>query len=537
MKRLVLILVMVGVLFLSLTSFSEAGKFYVSNEKQFQKALKTAATNREDDIIFVAPGTYKLTQTLEYIDKRRKGSLTIQAKDMSDPPVLDGQHNIRIMYIDTTQIVNGTDTGKIITIKGVVFKNGIADGENGGGVLIKSKNATINIDNCSFIDNEAQLGGGVYISTATDSGVIRISRSTFSGNVAHSGGGLYAQTFSQIDLEETVFFQNIVGGDGGGFYATSTSGKLTISNSRFERNIAGNTGGGFLVGSSGQIIILRSNFSDNIADNGAGSYAVASGKINISNSTFSGNIGNNGGGIYALSSSGQITISYNIFSKNSAQIGGGVYAEGSSGEIVITSNRFIDNVAATNGGGAYAKGERVILTNNVFNNNISYDGGGLYITASNKSNLINNTIYGNQARNYGGGIYFDPGAPNFIANIYNNIIYNNQAQSQSDPNDGDELYISNGTIYLYNNNFGPNCNYVTGQSEGCVIKTFYYSSANNFSADPLFVDVTNRDFHLSAGSPCINAGNNDAPDLPQTDIEGYPRIFNGVVDLGAYERR
>ena len=60
-----------------------------------------------------------------------------------------------------------------------------------------------------------------------------------------------------------------------------------------------------------------------------------------------------------------------------------------------------------------------------------------------------------------------------------------------------------------------------------------YSGTGNIDSAPLFVG--SGDYHLAASSPCINTGNNDAPDLPATDKDGRPRIFDGTVDMGAYE--
>jgi len=70
-----------------------------------------------------------------------------------------------------------------------------------------------------------------------------------------------------------------------------------------------------------------------------------------------------------------------------------------------------------------------------------------------------------------------------------------------------------------------------------------YQSMAVMDADPLFADTTAWNFHLSAASPCIDAGNPDTTGyhLPDTDLDGNARIQDGdgngtaVVDMGAYE--
>jgi len=59
------------------------------------------------------------------------------------------------------------------------------------------------------------------------------------------------------------------------------------------------------------------------------------------------------------------------------------------------------------------------------------------------------------------------------------------------------------------------------------------SSDNHIDVNPLFFDPIHGDYHLKSESECINAGKNDAPELPATDKDGNERI--DIVDIGAYE--
>jgi hypothetical protein len=56
------------------------------------------------------------------------------------------------------------------------------------------------------------------------------------------------------------------------------------------------------------------------------------------------------------------------------------------------------------------------------------------------------------------------------------------------------------------------------------------------STDPLMVNYQQNgtgDYHLQSSSPAINTGT--STDSPATDLDGYPRPYNGAWDIGAYE--
>ena len=70
---------------------------------------------------------------------------------------------------------------------------------------------------------------------------------------------------------------------------------------------------------------------------------------------------------------------------------------------------------------------------------------------------------------------------------------------------------------------------------------FTIDPSNLYNRDPKFEVPENGEFHLQADSPCIDVGTNDAPELPEKDKDGKPRIIDGnedgeaIVDMGAYE--
>ena len=55
-----------------------------------------------------------------------------------------------------------------------------------------------------------------------------------------------------------------------------------------------------------------------------------------------------------------------------------------------------------------------------------------------------------------------------------------------------------------------------------------------YRGNPCFVDVANGDYRLTAGSPCIDAGDNSHV-TGDKDLAGNARIANGTVDIGCYE--
>ncbi|MEA2487977.1 MAG: hypothetical protein QOF16_1631 [Actinomycetota bacterium] len=79
-------------------------------------------------------------------------------------------------------------------------------------------------------------------------------------------------------------------------------------------------------------------------------------------------------------------------------------------------------------------------------------------------------------------------------------------------------------------------NFETTQTRGSgsPSKTHITTDATDQTTAPLFVDAAAGDFHEASGSPTIDAGVTDSAN-GSMDLDGNPRVVNGVTDIGAYE--
>ena len=82
-----------------------------------------------------------------------------------------------------------------------------------------------------------------------------------------------------------------------------------------------------------------------------------------------------------------------------------------------------------------------------------------------------------------------------------------------------------GTLVIGNSNFRT-----TEVGSGGTLT----DAGGNSNANPMFANTEAADFHLSPGSPAINAGA-DFPENGSQDLDGAARKQGGAVDMGAYE--
>jgi len=338
--------------------------------------------------------------------------------------------------------------------------------------------------------------------------------------------------------------QNSVGYAGAGVYIEGSlpaTSVLRVSNSHFKS--ADGAGSALLIEHDGAVVSLLGN---SISDGTRGVYIAALDATLTSNvfngidgpaasvvsdtATFTGNTfaDNTDHGAYVFASTA--TFDSNSFTGN-----GDTGAYVSADTVHMTNNYFLDNVGFY-GGGAYVEALSLSMRNNQFSGNDALLGGGIYTDAA-TATLTNNTFSANTASQFGGGVYqtgmsTGNAGVDIAAALYNNLFWANSADVAVD------FWIANGMtgnaetnpVQLVNNSFDQRA------TMGYHLDTPFPIPASNVDAiDPQFVDSGNNNLHLQPDSPMIDAGDNGAPALATSDIDGEPRIQGAAVDIGADE--
>lgn len=382
-----------------------------------------------------------------------------------------------------------------------------------------------NVGSTATLDGFSVTGGDAGTSTNIDGAGIWLDRSTL----------------ALVDLEVRGNRASGLGGRGGGIFAedaghhSPTVGGPHMSGLVVRNNLAEYAGGGIAFDLCGASI-------DNtqILENEVTSLGQSFCLVDISG----------GGGLFVTGGS-QVFLHRVVFEENvGACFGGGMVVWNTRFHIqggAFVNNRVRDiGVGQPPGGGLHAlNSSRSSIDNVLFvGNRADGDGGAISINytagRAGTTNITNSTIVANAADRAGAiEIQTDP-SPWFPGatspgkgrlNIHNTIIWNNDSSGPSEI-----IMIDNSIGHIGNslvqdsNGSGPSWNANLGIDDG-----------GNMEASPGFIQppagsapTVTGDFRLALGSPAIDTGLNSAATSP-TDNLGHPRIFNSVVDMGAYE--
>ena len=227
---------------------------------------------------------------------------------------------------------------------------------------------------------------------------------------------------------------------------------------------------------------------------------------------------NYGGGFAAgiyVDGGQNIIIENNIVSQSDLGIeigaeNAGIVASG----VIVRDNRVYANQKAGIAFGGFAasvgRTKNCQFLNNICDRNdtLGTGFGELWIQFA-ENNLVENNIFYSTAQN----VLVNSDAGNIGNTLNYNLWY-------TDAGAGSAQFSWNGTRYA---SFAA---YRAGTAQ----------DANSVFGNPLWVAPASADFHLSSGSPAIDAGDPTfVPGVSEVDIDGAPRVSNGRVDIGADE--
>jgi len=318
------------------------------------------------------------------------------------------------------------------------------------------------------------------------------------GDMSNPNGAGILAVSQNITIQDCEFIDNIISraGDGGGLHASAQN--ITLTGNLFNGNLAAFSGGGAYI-SGDELAVNENEFNENTSGrNGGGAYIVADEFINMSDNI--------------------LTDNSTLFESDLGGGGIGITNTHDRSTAILTNNVLDSNHSAGNGGGLGFKSRNgfsdnaITLTNNTYTlNTADENGGGVSIIAL-QPEVICPPDY-----------YCPPSVIMMQLNMYNNIVFDNSAMMG-----GEDIFIfeqgynvTDLTFNLFNNDFSD------------IFSNQLLTVGSNIDEDPLFVDAEAGDFSLQPDSPCIDAGDPDAPDVPDTDIYGNPRV--PPPDMGAVE--
>jgi hypothetical protein len=371
-------------------------------------------------------------------------------------------------------------------------------GSRGGGISMMDNNTNyhgdmnLTLTNNTIEGNEAGVGGGVHITEYFGASVDLFVYATITGNTiqdnytTYSGAGISAGA-TDVTITGNTIINNHAGVEKGTGYVN------------YGR------GGGLSVSGKASIInnLIQGNEAKGIAGEGMGGGANLNGTITFRGNEVKGNLaygvlGGRGGGIYVTGD--DVVIEANLIQGNSATGGsnyfGGAGISIAEGDVDVFNNIVTGNEvggSVTHGSGITVYGCQPTLAGNTIAANTGGAGEGLYVLASASPGqpILNNTIVASQTI----GVNVDSGSAQNLATLFGVLWWNNGSNTD-------------GTVYV----------------------------SSQHAGDPLFINPASDNYHIGSGSAAINVGlNGKIPAGVTTDLDGKPRIANGVVDLGADE--
>jgi len=365
------------------------------NDCSLREAVIAADQTITKDFIVLPAGTH-LIDLSGSDSSENVGDLDISTdmEFVGAPSAIDGQNLGRIMDISSDANVTLRD----LTLQNANTSLATNGSLNGGAIEIGGGSLTL--DTITLEDNSTQsLGGAVY---AFDDAVVIIENCSFINNRAGDGAGVFAST--GITVRDTLFQNNradLNALGNGAVYLSGTSSDALFEDVTFDNNLS--TGPGGAIQFLGRNLLIDGLIAtSNKSTNRSGGVISVPGtahvkQVEIVNALFESNMAEDSGGAMTFADDDDVLdISHSSFVSNTAgEDGGALYLTG--GMVNLTNNTFSGNQATDDGGGIYMFGAVLTATHVTFSGNQASTGNDLAMSSlsSNSVVLANNLFDGN----------------------------------------------------------------------------------------------------------------------------------------------
>ncbi|GEM_PF-2525833 len=432
-----------------------------------------------------------------------------------------------------------------VVISGTTIQNNSATGDSGGeffggGALwMEGDGADVSLINSFVLDNTGGDAGGGAVSACCTGGTgnLALQNTLVQGNSTSGEGGAFRLSEVSLFITASQIISNTASGCcGGGIRAEAIP--VTITNSSILSNTTNGGGGGLFADNSSSLALNNVNVSGNQAAFSGGGLALSgNATANITDGQIANNTASTGGGLWQDSASAtlnSVIVQGNQATSSGYASGGGVDTNNNS-SLTLNDSVLADNVVQSTGGGETLGGAinnnfgSVEMNNTIIRNNDSQ--GTPVVQIYQAALTVTNVLV---ADNQGPGIAGSPTQGSFTnVTIANNIGFGLGIGPLGSGDPPVNVTVVNSILW------GNGTDYYCDTSVGTVNCALSYSDVGvgdttgtgNISADPLFVDAGNGDYHLQVGSPARDAGTSAG--APPADLEGTPR--QGAPDMGAFE--
>ena len=494
------------------------------------------ATAADGAIIYVCSGVYAERLTIS------GKQLDLIGIDGADATVIDGGGSGPVITIE-----GGAD----VTLSGITFQNGVAPE---GGALLCDR-SRVQITGSAFRNSRAtEYGGGVALLDCTGALVGNLMRDNEAGK---RGGGLYHQ--SDASVTGNMIVGNRAGWTGGGVHVVGHQPTFDVNT--IAENSAVNDGGGIYFHQSNGAVLRANHIHHNHCDDDGGGVRIFETAMTVEANLVEDNTTGDGGGGIRVSHVPSIFIANTIRNNDAGGTGGGIDMDNDASTVM--GGEISGNHASGSGGGIFhwlGPWNGAVLAGVKITNNRAYRGGGIFLDDNFQTvTMIGLVVAGNQASKGGGlmvrGTSYTIRNSVFIDNkgdrggaIYAGVNSAHSAWTEPCPpcpptepvgridfstfhgnraDDGAALWIDTARVTFASS--------IVSSSQGAAVSVvpaagmgnqltpprWIYNDTvpasfagmtdptgrdGNLSTPPLYIDPNAADFHLKAGSACIDAG-------------------------------